>query len=198
MSILKAIPPFILGSGSPRRRELLRDAGFNFDVIKVDVDETLPKSLKPAEAVDYLSLKKLIACEEYCKDNLVLTADTLVFLEDKILGKPENREEAISMLQLLSGKTHQVLTSVCLGYQDKRFQFNVATEVSFASLDHHIITYYVDHYQPFDKAGSYGIQEWIGEIGIPRINGSFTNVVGLPMHETYHAIVKYSKQWISE
>jgi septum formation protein len=198
LSILKAIPPFILGSGSPRRRELLRDAGFNFDIIKVDVDETIPEKLTPIEAVDYLSMKKLVACKEYCKENLVLTADTLVFLEDKILGKPNNRDEAISMLELLSGKTHQVITSVCLGYQENQFQYNVSTAVTFAILDRNIISYYIDHYQPFDKAGSYGIQEWIGEIGIPRIEGSFTNVVGLPMHETYHAIVKYSKQWITE
>ena len=198
MSILKAIPPFILGSGSPRRRELLRDAGFNFDIIKVDVDETIPEKLTPIEAVDYLSMKKLVACKEFCKENLVLTADTLVFLEDKILGKPNNRDEAISMLELLSGKTHQVITSVCLGYQENQFQYNVSTAVTFAILDRNIISYYIDHYQPFDKAGSYGIQEWIGEIGIPRIEGSFTNVVGLPMHETYHAIVKYSKQWITE
>ena len=196
LEMMNSTPPFILASSSPRRRELLHDAGFNFDVIAIDVDETHPNNLSPTAVVEYLALKKLGASKEWLAKFLVVTADTLVFKGNTILGKPNDRPHAIEMLKTLSDSEHQVATSVCIGYHDKVDQFTVNTIVDFAALSEDQIEYYVDHYLPFDKAGSYGIQEWIGEIGIRKINGSYTNVVGLPMHETYHSIVRLSKDWL--
>ena len=193
---MNSTPPFILASGSPRRRELLHDAGFNFDVIAVDIDETPPDGLDPLETVNHLARKKLLACEEWLAKFMVVTADTLVFKESTILGKPHDRPHAIEMLINLSDSKHKVTTSVCLGYQNHVHQFNVTTIVYFAPLSKYEIAYYVDHYMPFDKAGSYGIQEWVGQIGIKKIDGSYTNVVGLPMHETYHAIVNFGIKWL--
>ena len=194
--MLELIPNFILASGSPRRRELLEDAGFGFDSISVDVDESIKPGLSPLEIVDDLALRKLTACKEFSDKNLVLTADTLVFQQDHILGKPIDRKDAIRMLKLLSNTYHTVTTSVCFGYKDFKHQFNVSTKVYFTELSLQTIAYYIDHYQPFDKAGSYGIQEWIGEIGIYKIEGSYTNVVGLPMTETYQTIVHLIDKWM--
>ena len=197
LEMMNSTPPFILASSSPRRRGLLRDAGFNFDVIAIDVDETFPDGLSPMEIVEFLAHKKLAACNEWLAKFVVVTADTLVFKEDTIFGKPNDRPHAIEMLTALSNSEHIVATSVCLGYQNQVHQFTVTTIVDFARLSSDEIEYYVDHYMPFDKAGSYGIQEWVGQIGIKKINGSYTNVVGLPMHETYHAIVELSKKWLT-
>lgn len=194
--MMNSTPPFILASSSPRRRGLLRDAGFNFDVIAIDVDETHPEGLSPIEIVEFVALKKLASCNEWLAKFLVVTADTLVFKEDAILGKPSDRSHAVEMLTELSNSRHTVATSVCLGYQNQVHQLTVTTQVDFAQLSNDEIEYYVDHYMPFDKAGSYGIQEWIGQIGIKKIDGSYTNVVGLPMHETYHAIVDLSNKWL--
>ena len=194
--MMNSTPPFILASSSPRRRALLRDAGFNFDVIAIDVDETHPAGLSPIEIVEFLAHKKLAASNEWLAKFLVLTADTLVFKEDTIFGKPNDRPHAIEMLRALSNGEHKVATSVCLGYQNQVHQFTVTTKVDFAQLSSDEIEYYVDHYLPFDKAGSYGIQEWIGLVGIKKIDGSYTNVVGLPMHETFHAVVALSKKWL--
>jgi nucleoside triphosphate pyrophosphatase len=194
--MMNSTPPFILASGSPRRRELLHDAGFNFDIIAVDIEESYPDGLKPLEIVEYLAYEKLMACQEWLTKFLVVTADTLVFKENTILGKPKDRPHAIDMLNELSGHKHEVATSVCLGYKNNKHQFTITTEVYFATISQQEIEYYVDHYRPYDKAGSYGIQEWLGETGIKKINGSYTNVVGLPMHETYQAIINYSKSWL--
>lgn len=194
--MMNSTPPFILASSSPRRRGLLRDAGFNFDVIAIDFDETHPVGLSPIEIVEFLAHKKLASCNEWLAKFLVVTADTLVFKDNTILGKPIDRPHAIEMLNDLSNSEHIVATSVCLGYQKQLHQFTVTTTVYFAPLSNDEIEYYVDHYMPFDKAGSYGIQEWIGQIGIKKIAGSYTNVVGLPMYETYHAIVDLSNKWL--
>ena len=194
--MMNSTPPFILASSSPRRRALLRDVGFNFDVIAIEVNEVPPEGLSPTEVVEHLAHRKLLACTEWRAKFLVITADTLVFKDSTILGKPNDRPQAIEMLNILSNGKHKVATSVCLGYQKQYHQFTVSTIVDFAPLSSDEINYYVDHYMPFDKAGSYGIQEWIGQIGIRKIEGSYTNVVGLPMHETYHAIVNLSKKWI--
>lgn len=193
---MNSTPPFILASSSPRRRGLLRDAGFNFDVIAIDVSEDHPEGLSPIAVVEHLAHRKLLACKEWLAKFLVVTADTLVFKHNTILGKPNDRPHAIEMLRELSNSKHKVATSVCLGYQNQVHQFTVSTIVYFAKLSDDEIEYYVDHYMPFDKAGSYGIQEWIGQIGVQKIEGSYTNVVGLPMHETYHAIVDLSKKWL--
>ena len=194
--MMNSTPPFILASSSPRRRGLLRDAGFNFDVIAIDVDENHPEGLSPVAVVEHLANRKLLSCKEWLAKFLVVTADTLVFKNNTILGKPKDRPHAIEMLNELSNSKHMVATSVCIGFQNQTHQFTVTTIVDFAPLSTDEITYYVDHYMPFDKAGSYGIQEWIGQIGIKKIEGSYTNVVGLPMHETYHAIVDLSKKWL--
>ena len=193
---MNSTPPFILASSSPRRRGLLRDAGFNFDVIAIDVSEIPPEGLSPIAVVEHLAHRKLLACKEWLPNFLVVTADTLVFKKNTILGKPNDRPHAIEMLTNLSNSQHMVATSVCIGYQKQLHQFTVTTIVDFAPLSNDEIVYYVDHYMPFDKAGSYGIQEWIGQIGIKKIEGSYTNVVGLPMHETYHAIVNLSDKWL--
>ena len=169
---MNSTPPFILASSSPRRRELLRDAGFNFDVIAIDVDETHPEGLSPRKTVEFLAHKKLLACKEWLAKVLVVTADTLVFKGDIIFGKPGNRSEAIKMLNELSNSRHTVATSICLGYQNQIHQQTVTTLVEFAEVSSNDVEYYVDHYMPFDKAGSYGIQEWIGLIGIKKIDGS--------------------------
>ena len=196
LEMMNSTPPFILASSSPRRRGLLRDAGFIFDVIGIDVDETHPEGLSPIETVEFVALKKLAAGNEWLAKFLVITADTLVFKDGTIYGKPNDRPHAIEMLNNLSNSRHTVATSVCLGYKDQVHQLTVSTHVDFALLSKDEIEYYVDHYIPFDKAGSYGIQEWIGQIGIKKIDGSYTNVVGLPMHETYHAIIDFSNKWL--
>lgn len=195
--MLRSSEPFVLASSSPRRSELLHDAGFNFDVVKVDIDENYPEGLTPIQVVDHIALEKLKASSAWLANYMVVTADTLVFKEDVILGKPNDREQAIAMLQTLSNRDHTVTTSVCIGYKKNVHQFHVSTRVYFAPLTQDEIEYYVDHYLPFDKAGSYGIQEWIGQIGIKKIEGSYTNVMGLPMHETFHAIVEMSKKWLN-
>jgi len=193
---MNSTPPFILASSSPRRRALLQDAGFNFTVNTIDVDESYPKGLTPVAVVDFLAHKKLMACEAWLTKKLVVTADTLVFMEDTILGKPKDRMQAIEMLNQLSNRKHSVTTSVCLGFQKHIHQFNVTTQVYFATLTKDEIINYVDQFKPYDKAGSYGIQEWIGQIGIIKIEGSYTNVVGMPMHETYRAIVEFGNRWL--
>jgi len=193
--MMRSTEPFILASASPRRSELLHDAGFNFDVISINTDESYPSDLSPVEVVDHIALQKLKACTEWLAKFVVVTADTLVFKEDDILGKPNDRKEATNMLESLSDCVHTVTTSVCIGFKQYVHQFNVSTQVYFSALSSEEIEYYVEHYLPFDKAGSYGIQEWIGQIGIKKIEGSYTNVMGLPMHETFHAIVSMSKKW---
>lgn len=192
---MKSVPPFILASASPRRRELLQEAGFNFDVVTVTAEESYPGGLNPQKIVDYIAMQKLRACGAYLHKFMVVTADTLVFKDKRIFSKPGDKEHAMNMLQALSDDTHKVTTSVCLGYKKHVHQFSVTTLVTFAPLTNDEITYYIDHYMPLDKAGSYGIQEWIGQIGVKSIEGSYTNVVGLPMHETYHNIVSYSRKW---
>jgi nucleoside triphosphate pyrophosphatase len=194
--MMNSTPPFILASSSPRRKELLLNAGFSFKTVSVDVDEDIPEGLLPLEVVVHLAHKKLMACKKWLSDSLVVTADTLVFKENTIFGKPRDRQEAVAMLSQLSDCEHEVATSICLGYQDKIHQFTVLTVVSFALLAPEQINYYVDNYNPYDKAGGYGIQEWIGEIGVRKINGSYTNVVGLPLYETHTAIIAQSKKWL--
>lgn len=193
--MIKSIKPFILASTSPRRKLLLESADLDFEILKLDIDESYPEGLSPMETVDYLTRKKLDECTKWLQKKMVLTADTLVFKDEHILSKPGDREHAIEMLNKLSGTDHIVITSVCIGYKEQVHQFNVTTNVFFNVLKQSEIEYYVDNYKPFDKAGSYGIQEWIGHVGICRINGSYTNVVGLPVHETYQALLECNIKW---
>jgi len=179
----------ILASKSPRRQELLRLMDVDFRLVLKDVDESYPNDLKPEEIAVYIAEKKAKAFDEKVTDEVVLTADTIVCIDNQILGKPQTTEHAIEMLQLLSGKMHRVITGVCLLYKHQYHSFYDVSEVYFRELTLEEITGYVNKYQPLDKAGSYGIQERIGLIGIERINGSYTNVVGLPTEKLYRELL---------
>jgi len=164
-----------------------------FRIVLKDVDESYPDHLKPEEIAVYIAQKKAEAFDEEVGDEIVLTADTIVSVDGHILGKPETPEHAVEMLKMLSGKVHQVITGVCLLYQHKYHSFFDVSDVHFRHLDDEEISNYVAKYQPMDKAGSYGIQEWIGLTGIERINGSYTNVVGLPTEKLYRELKKLTK-----
>ncbi len=177
----------ILASNSPRRQELLRGLDLRFEVrIPVNVDESYPEELKGEEIPLYIAEKKADAFENKLqKNDILITADTIVLIDGKVFGKPANKEEAKIMLQQLSDKTHQVITGVCLSTPFRRKAFAVTTDVTFAYISDEDIDYYLDMYRPYDKAGSYGVQEWIGYIAVESINGSFYNVMGLPVHRLY-------------
>jgi septum formation protein len=183
----------ILASKSPRRQELLKLMDIEFRVVLKDVDESYPDNLTPEEVAVYIATKKAEAFDETVGDEIVLTADTIVCIDDLILGKPEDAADAVKMLQLLSGRMHRVITGVCLLHKHKYHSFYDVSEVYFGELTDDEINNYVDKYKPFDKAGSYGIQERIGLIGIERINGSYTNVVGLPTEKLYRELQKLSR-----
>ncbi|MGZ3889428.1 MAG: Maf-like protein [Mucilaginibacter sp.] len=182
------LPKVILASKSPRRQELLRLMDIDFRIVLKDVDESYPDNLSPEEIAIYIAEKKAKAFNESVDDEIVLTADTIVSIDGLILGKPETTDDAFRMLQTLSGKVHRVITGVCLLYKHKHNLFHDVSEVFFRKLTDEEIRFYVDKYQPLDKAGAYGIQEWIGLIGIDRINGSYTNVVGLPTEKLYQQL----------
>ena len=176
----------LLGSKSPRRRELLERLGIPCRMVDIDVDETLSEAVAPARVAETLARRKSLAYTTAIADNEVLvTADTVVVHEDTVLGKPRSSEEAVAMLQMLSDCTHQVYTGVCLRGLESMVSFTECTDVSFHHLALQEITYYVNTYRPYDKAGSYGIQEWIGMVGIDRIEGCFYNVMGLPVARLY-------------
>lgn len=172
----------ILASQSPRRRQLLEGMGLIFRVRPFDVDETIPYGVPPGQASELLAEHKALAfpAVEITPRTLLIAADTLVVLNDLVLGKPENAGEAEQMLQQLSGRTHEVITGVCLRSLQKIRTFHALSRVSFRQLSEEDIRYYVEHYKPYDKAGAYGIQEWIGYVGVERIEGSYFNVMGLP------------------
>ena len=182
------LPKVILASKSPRRQELLRLMDIDFRIVLKDVDESYPTHLSPEEIAIYIAEKKAKAYDESLDDEIVLTADTIVSVDGLILGKPETTDDAFRMLQTLSGKVHRVITGVCLLYKHQYNLFHDVSEVFFRKLTDEEIRFYVDKYQPLDKAGAYGIQEWIGLIGIDRINGSYTNVVGLPTEKLYQQL----------
>ena len=173
-----------LASGSPRRRELMAAMGLEFEVASVDADESYPRDMPAGEVPSFLARKKSSAYR-LSDDEVVVTADTLVILDGEILGKPVDGEEAVGMLAKLSGRTHHVITGVCLRSACGESGFASVTAVTFRSLTPEEIRHYVDRYRPFDKAGAYGIQEWIGHVGITRIEGSYNNVVGLPTEELF-------------
>ena len=181
LNIIKDIK-VILGSQSPRRKELLASLDINFDVVIKSIDESIPSSVPPAQAAEYIALQKLdVFKDNVTEDTLVITADTVVVDDNGIiLGKPASPEEAVEVLQSLSGQTHTVYTGVALYYKGQSQSFTEETRVHFAELHTDEIYYYVQKYKPFDKAGAYGIQEWIGRVGINKIIGSYENVIGLP------------------
>lgn len=180
------IQKLYLGSGSPRRVALLKQMNIPFEQRVIDVDEVYAKDLKGAAITDFLAkLKGKVQQKILLPNELVLTADTIVWHEDIALGKPKNELDAIKMLTSLSGKTHEVISSVCLTVANKQSCVNDTTKVTLRELTSEEIEYYVRTYKPLDKAGAYGIQEWIGLIGVAKIEGSYTNVVGLPSEKTY-------------
>lgn len=183
----------ILASNSPRRRELLGGLDLDFEVkVLPDIDESYPDNLPAAEVAGYISREKAAPYRTLIgEDDLVITADTVVIVGDEVLGKPKDAEDARRMLQLISGKTHQVITGVCLLTTDKERSFSVTTDVTFKQLSEDEIAYYIEHYKPFDKAGAYGIQEWIGYVGVTSINGSYFNVMGLPVQRLWEEIKKF-------
>jgi len=191
--MIKQFPPIILASKSPRRQELLKLMGFDFQVFLREVDESYPPGLSPSEIAVYISEKKAKAFDLLIENEIVITADTIVSLDGKILGKPENEDHAFGMLSELSGKRHDVITGVSLLKDHKLSSFYELTEVFFKEISAEQIRYYINTCQPMDKAGAYGIQEWIGLVAVDRINGSYSNVVGLPTHRLYSELCKLSE-----
>lgn len=175
----------ILASNSPRRKELLAGLGIPFEVkVLPDIDESCPASIPAEQQAQYIAQHKAAAYIVQ-PDEFLITADTTVVIDNQILGKPVDSADAQRILQLLSGREHQVITGVCLRTYNTESLFSVATKVTFKKLTDAEIQYYVDHYKPFDKAGAYGIQEWIGFIGVTQIHGSYYNVMGLPIQRIY-------------
>lgn len=175
----------ILGSGSPRRKELLAGLGIDFIVRPLNADESYPENLKAEDVPQYISRKKAAAYIDTIENNLVITADTIVALNNRILGKPRNLDEARTMLCSLSGRTHQVVTGVTVLTKNREETFAAVSHVTMANFTDKEINYYVDNFKPLDKAGAYGIQEWIGMIGVTKLEGSYFNVMGLPVQRLY-------------
>lgn len=180
----------ILASKSPRRQELLRGMGVDFEILTKETLENYPVDLSLDEVPKFLSLQKSLAFDEdeLPSDYLLITSDTVVICKGEILGKPKDKDDAVRMLQLLSGKTHHVVTGVTVRSAEKTESFAVRSDVTFATLDSEEIDYYIAHCKPYDKAGAYGIQEWIGYVGISGLEGSFYNVMGLPTRKLYQCL----------
>lgn len=196
MNLLKNIAHYdiILASQSPRRRELLKGLDIDFRIEVIDVDESYPNGMMGVEIPMYLAEKKANAYRSIMQDNtLLITADTIVWHEGRVMNKPSNETEARQMLTKLSGKTHQVITGVCISSLRKRRIFHVISEVRFARLSDAEIDYYLENYKPYDKAGSYGVQEWIGFVGVEHINGSYFNVMGLPVQRLYNELKRWTE-----
>jgi septum formation protein len=183
----------ILASGSPRRKQLLSEMGIKFQVRPGSVNENYPDDMAPQEIAEYLSSIKAEGFSEgeLTDNTLIITADTIVTLNEKVLGKPVDRTDAIKILQQLSGKSHQVITGVTLKMLSKQKTFSVSTLVYFKELTEKEIVYYIDTFKPYDKAGAYGIQEWIGHAAIEKIEGSYFNVMGLPTHRLYEELLQF-------
>lgn len=183
----------ILASGSPRRQQFFKEMDLHYTIRLKEIEEIYPEYLQAEEITNFLAELKANAFENELKENDVLvTSDTIVWLNGKALGKPKDYDDAFQMLQQLANQTHEVITSVCLKSMDKTEVFHCVTKVTFANLSDEAIRYYLDNYQPFDKAGSYGIQDWIGLVGISKIEGSYTNVVGLPTEMLFQKLMNYA------
>lgn len=182
----------ILASQSPRRRELLAGLGLEFSTLSLDIDESFDREIYKANQItEYLSAKKANAYSDLKLNEIIITSDTTVWANNESLEKPENREDAYRMIKALSNNTHSVYTSVTIKSVDKEVTFTAETKVTFAELTDEEIYFYIDQYKPFDKAGAYGIQEWIGYIGVEKIDGSYFNVMGLPVHQLYKELQKF-------
>ncbi|QSS97415.1 Maf family nucleotide pyrophosphatase [Psychroflexus sp. ALD_RP9] len=184
----------ILASGSPRRKEILQQLGFKFQVETRPIDEVYPEHLNKTEISDFLAEQKAKAFEDIPSNTIVITGDTIVWHENKALGKPTDYREAVEMLESLSGQTHEVISSLSLKTKKTITTVHETTQVSFKKLDELEISHYINTYLPYDKAGAYGIQEWIGQIGITKIEGSFYNVMGFPTRVFYEALKEVINQ----
>ena len=180
----------ILGSQSPRRKDLLASLDLDFKVITKNIDETYPNGLSNKEIAEYLANIKSTVFKPKSNE-IIITADTIVCVGNEILGKPSTKIEAIQMLKKLSDRAHEVITGVSIKSMNNEYTFSDTTSVHFGKLTYDEIDYYIDTYKPYDKAGSYGIQEWIGQIGITKIEGSYFNVMGLPVHRVYIELLKF-------
>lgn len=183
----------VLSSNSPRRKELLAGLDVTYEVRTLpDVDESYPETLPHEEVAEFLARKK---ADNYLatlkEDELLITADTIVLLNGAILGKPVNKEDAANMLRKLAGNQHRVITGVCLSTQKRQEYFSAVSHVTFGNLSDEEIAYYVSNYNPLDKAGAYGVQDWIGYVAVEKIEGSYFNVMGLPIHKVYHALKQF-------
>lgn len=183
----------VLGSNSPRRKAYLSELGLDFSVRASDIDESYPLELQGAKITDYIALAKSNAIEILDPKEILITSDTTVWLEGKSLGKPNDKQEAYDIIKSMCNKEHQVITSVVLRSLEKTRVFNCVTTVVFADLSDEQIHYYIEHYKPYDKAGAYGIQEWIGLVGIKEIKGSYPNIVGLPTYELVQELINFIK-----
>lgn len=181
----------ILASGSPRRKQLLEWAEVEFEIVVQPTDEVILPHLSPAEAAIHIAEQKALAVQNFLKTPYtILAADTIVVLDQQIIGKPKDREDAVRILSLLSGRVHTVITGVVILTGAEKITFSDATDVEFHPLTHEQITFYIEKYKPYDKAGAYAIQEWIGVTGIKRINGDFYNVMGLPVSRVVQTLEK--------
>ena len=180
----------ILASKSPRRHELLKELGLSFEIKTKQICENFPNTIDISNVAAFLAKKKADAFE-LSIDEIIITSDTTVLLTDRIFNKPKNSQEALEMLQSLSGKTHEVCTGVCIKSTEKEIIFSEFTKVTFKPLSLNEIEYYIKHFQPYDKAGSYGIQEWIGFVGIEKIEGCYYNVMGLPLSKLYNELLEF-------
>ena len=189
---MKQMIPYhiILASNSPRRRELLAGLGLDFEVrVMPNIDESYPADLPTDQIAEHIAQQKARAYQrQMAAGELTITADTIVVAGQEVLGKPKDEADAFRMLRLLSGCTHQVITGVCLTTLHRQVHFSVTTDVTFKELSDAEIHYYISHYRPFDKAGAYGIQEWIGYIGVTSLHGSYFNVMGLPVQRIYESL----------
>lgn len=182
----------ILASKSPRRSQLLRESGFNFEIKTVDVEEIYPDDLPVREVAAFLAELKATAAKNLLQNGeILLTADTIVLQDEMIFGKPRDREDAFNILKRLSGNMHEVITGVCLVSKEKSHTFSTVSRVYFEPMTDEEIVYYIDKFQPYDKAGAYAIQEWIGHCKISRIEGTYSNIMGLPMESVYKALREF-------
>lgn len=180
----------ILASGSPRRQLFFKELGLDFTIQLQPIDEVFPKQYKGAEITDYLAQLKAAAFKELQEPDILITSDTIVWFKDKALNKPQDKEEAFEMISSLSGNTHEVITSVCFTTSAKQITVHDTTQVTFKTLTAEEINHYIDNFQPYDKAGGYGIQEWFGYIAVTRLEGSYFNVMGLPTHKVYETLMQ--------
>lgn len=181
----------LLASQSPRRQELLKGLEIDFDVVRIDTDESYPAELKKEAITEFISAQKAKAYTDLQDDEILITADTLVCLGDEVLGKPEDEKAAFDMIRKLAGKTHQVYTSVTIKSTDKEITFSDKTDVSFDEFTDEEIQFYIDHFNPMDKAGAYGIQDWLGFVKVSKIDGCYYNVMGLPLNKLYRVLNQF-------